>query len=281
MKAEKEPKISDNQGTDMHSFGMHSSGMQDGDGPVPVPVSPVRNEKDILNLIKQENSWEQVLYQVVALEDMDPWNLDINVLCKGFADYVAGISELDFRIPAKWVIIASILLRMKSDCIKIMRTEEEPDDEFRDLEELAEMAELEEDESKMDLEPIEAVSRRIPVRRVTITELVNSLKKVVRAEERREVRLQQRRNRIKISSDDITVRIDNLYKKIGDMLIKIKENEIKFTKLVGSWKRGRVVDTFLPLIHLDHDKKVSCRQEKIFKEIFIRKREDRKKPKAS
>ena len=247
------------------------------------PVNPVRTVDDILDLLKKENSWEQVLYQVVALEDMDPWNLDISQLAVGFAEYIASIQELDFRIPAKWVIIACILLRMKSDHIKILKTEEESEDQdFMDLEELEEMAELEMgDEPAIDVDPIDVITKRRPVRKVTIAELVNSLKNVVRAEDRRETRLQMRRDKIKISEDDITKRIDNLYKKIGDMLTVVKESEVNFSKIVGKWKRGKVVDTFLPLVHLDHDRKVSCRQERIFDEIFIKKRPVKEKPSAA
>jgi segregation and condensation protein A len=282
MKADKEPEISEEHDAEARDSDTPNPASQEGEETV--EVKPVKNEKDILDLIKQENSWEQVLYQVVALESMDPWNLDINLLARGFADYVSVVKELDFRIPAKWVIIASILLRMKSDYIKILKMDEEAGegDEFMDLEELEEMAELEEAESELeaDVGPIEAVPKRKPIRRVTITELVDSLKKVVQTENRREVKLQQRRNKINISNEDITRRIDNLYKKIGDMLTIIKENEIKFSKLVGRWKRGKVVDTFLPLVHLDHEKKVACRQDKIFKEIFIKKRVERGRARA-
>jgi segregation and condensation protein A len=282
MKADKEPEISEEHDAEARDSDTPNPASQEGEETV--EVKPVKNEKDILDLIKQENSWEQVLYQVVALESMDPWNLDINLLARGFADYVSVVKELDFRIPAKWVIIASILLRMKSDYIKILKMDEEAGegDEFMDLEELEEMAELEEAESELeaDVGPIEAVPKRKPIRRVTITELVDSLKKVVQTENRREVKLQQRRNKINISNEDITRRIDNLYKKIGNMLTIIKENEIKFSKLVGRWKRGKVVDTFLPLVHLDHEKKVACRQDKIFKEIFIKKRVERGRARA-
>jgi segregation and condensation protein A len=242
----------------------------------------VESEEDILELIKQDNSWEQILYQVVAFESMDPWNLDLNILAKGFAEYVAGISELDFRIPAKWVIIASILLRMKSDHIKILKMDEDAEDEFMDLEELEELADMDQpDEEMIDMDPIEATGKRKPVRQVTISELVDSLKKVMRAEKRRDTKLKKRRGKIDISNDDITRRIDGLYKKIGDMLTTIKESEVKFSKLVGSWDRGKVVETFLPLVQLDQEKKVTCRQEKVFEEIFIKKRREREKAKAS
>jgi len=255
----------------------------DGEAVFTVPAVPVKNEKDILELIKQENSWEQILYDVVAIENIDPWNLDLNVLATGFAEYIATIKELDFRIPAKWIIIACILLRIKSDYIRILKVEEKSHEEeltgLDELEELSEMGLIEE-QPRLEVEPLDVIPRRKPVRQITIAELVDSLKKVIRTEERRDNRLEQRRGRIQISNEDITRRIDNLYNKIGEMLSAIREDEIRFSRLVGSWKRGEVVDTFLPLIHLDQEKKVQCRQESIFDEIFIKKREEIKKAKA-
>jgi segregation and condensation protein A len=248
------------------------TGIQEGEERTPAAV--VRNENDILELIKQENSWEQILYDVVAIEDLDPWNLDISVLSRGFTQYIADIKELDFRIPAKWVIIASMLLRMKSDCIKILKTDDEPNgDALVDIDGFDEIAEpVEGNGHKLDMDPLEAVPRRKPVRRITITELVSSLRNVFAAQTRREDRLEERRGRINISSEDITKRIENLYKRITGIMSRVKGDEIKFSQLVETWERNQVVDTFLPLVHLDQERMVSCRQEKIFDEIFISKR---------
>lgn len=234
----------------------------------------IKNEEDILELIKKDNSWEQVIYQVVALENLDPWNLDINILCGGFAEYVSTIKELDFRIPAKWVIIASMLLRMKSDCIKILKMDEdiEEEQEFMDWEEIEEMADAQQAESKIDMDPIDVVVKRKPIRKVTISELVGSLRNVLKANKRKQDKHQERKERIKINQEDFSKRIDNLYKKIGNMFTKIKQNEIRFTNLVGSWKRGQIIDTFLPLIHLDNESKVICKQKEIFEEILIKKK---------
>ena len=65
---------------------------------------------------------------------------------------------------------------------------------------------------------------------------------------------------------------------IGVEIDKIKDNELKFSKLVDKWDREEIVETFMPLIHLDNDKKVTCKQKEIFDEIFIKKREEIQKP---
>ena len=72
-------------------------------------------ENDIMQLITKDYSWEQVLYNIIAWEGLDPWDLDISKLSEAFMGHVEGLEELDFKIPAKYVIIAAVLLRMKSE----------------------------------------------------------------------------------------------------------------------------------------------------------------------
>ncbi len=53
-----------------------------------------------------------------------------------------------------------------------------------------------------------------------------------------------------------------------------KEEGIKFEHLVGEWKREEVVNTFLPVMYLDHQKKIDVRQDKMFGDIYIKRREE-------
>ncbi len=231
-------------------------------------------EKEILELIPKENSWEQIIYKVVAMNDLDPWNLDLNVLSKGFADHIMSIEEIDFRVPAKWVIIAAVLLRMKSDYIKIMKMDREPEEDFMDFEDMedTEMEEIDVDIHADDVDPIDAAPRRKPVRRVTVTELVDSLRRVLSSERRRELRVKKARGKISIRTDDIAVRIEKLYSRISDMLNGMKDNKVTFSSLVDKWERDKIIDQFMPLMHLDNQKKIECTQREIFDEILIKKK---------
>jgi segregation and condensation protein A len=235
-------------------------------------------EKEILDMIPKENSWEQIMYEVVALEELDPWNLDIGKLARGFAEYIAGLEELDFRIPAKWVIIVALLLRMKSDQIKILKMDETPaaEDEFAGIEDFDDLpgeTEVMSGEAGPELGPLEAVTKRKPVRKITINELVDSLRRVLKSQKRREMKIRTRKGKINISGEDIGKRINDLYARINAMLGRMDRKEIGFSELVGDWKRDNVVGSFLPLMHLDNEKKVTCRQNKMFEEIFIKRRD--------
>jgi len=230
-------------------------------------------ERQILDLIPKEGSWEQIIYQVVAMENLDPWDIDLTALAVGFADYVKSLRELDFRIPAKWVIIAAVLLRMKSDYLKILKMDGHGADEaLADLEDAGELAEIEAVTETIQVNPIDAIPKRKPVRRVTLNELVNSLRNVLASEKRRDDRIVERRGKVKINDEDIGKRIESLYSRITGILGRIKDEEVKFSRVVEHWNRAEVVDAFLPLIHLDNDKKVECRQPEMFEEIFIKKR---------
>jgi segregation and condensation protein A len=233
-------------------------------------------ENEILEMIPRENSWEQIIYQVVAMNNLDPWNLDLNALSRGFADHIMSLEEVDFRIPAKWIIIAAVLLRMKSDYIKIMKMDREPDNgEFIDFDELEE-TEIEDVGPGVlegDIDPIEVSAKRKPIRAVTITELVDSLKRVLSSEKRRELKVKKARGKIRIKTDDIAVRIENLYSRISNMLSRMNEKRLPFTSLVDKWEKEKVIDAFMPLIHLDNDRKVECTQKEMFDEIFIKRRE--------
>ncbi len=232
------------------------------------------NEKDIMDLILSQYSWEQVIYKIIALEGLDPWDLDLNLLSQSFLEYLSKLKTLDFRIPAKYILIASVLLRMKSDYLKIIEEESEIETEEEFL-----IEEVNNEEINGVLSPnftigsITVPKKRKPIRKITITELISALRRALKTEKRREIRKIKRRERIKIERDRTLERINILYERITNLLTRIKEKEVKFSNLVNRWEREEVINTFLPLLYLDHQKKVSCRQEKPFDEIFIRKRE--------
>jgi segregation and condensation protein A len=234
------------------------------------------DEKDIMQLITSEYSWEQIIYKIIAWEGMDPWNLDLSLLSRSFLAYVARMKELDFKIPAKYVVIAAVLLRMKSDHIEYLKTLTQ-----------AQELELTEDDSAVESPMPESAngevgmalaslnvnipSKRQPTRKIVAAELIAALRNALRTDERRSERSARRRGQIVINEENITERISELYRKIDSLLGRLKEEEIEFSRLVRKWSREEILENFIPLVHLDHEKKVHCRQEDLFREIYIRK----------
>ena len=63
----------------------------------------------------------------------DPWDIDIARATEKFLEYIDSLEKRDLRIPARTLLYASILLRMKSDSMEGQK-EEEPEPEAEELE---------------------------------------------------------------------------------------------------------------------------------------------------
>jgi segregation and condensation protein A len=232
-----------------------------------------KSEKKILQMIISEYSWEQVLYKIIAWEGLDPWDLDIIRLSNSFMTHIADARDLDFRLPAKYVLIASVLLRMKSDYLRIIRQEEMEaalEEPGMEQEVPAGETEAQAEMPRLVLNEITVPPKRMPKRKIVVTELVAALRRTLASQERRERKLRAR-GKIEIAQDDIAERIESLYGRISEIMSRMKADEVKFSGVVKKWNRVEIIDTFLPLIHLNHQRRIDCRQEELFKEILIRK----------
>lgn len=221
-------------------------------------------DQQLIDLMVFEPSWEDVIVKVVAEEQMDPWSIDIIRLANTFLIYIEKIEELDLRIPARFILIASILLRMKSDVLSekkqnifIPESEKEPDETLRIL---------------ASVPPLQPPIKRIPLRNVTLNELINALRKAYDVQDRRvERRIKIKRAvefAVPIPQEDVTERINKLFFQINDALKEI--DNIEFSRIVKRWGRKEIVEALIPLLHLSQDGKINLHQEEIFKEIFVR-----------
>jgi segregation and condensation protein A len=223
-------------------------------------------EEKILQLILEKQSWEEVLYHIVSIEHLDAWNIDLVKLTDSFLRYLNKIEELDFRIPAKIVFVAAVLLRLKADYLSIFEEEET----FEEIAKTTPFVDLGIDPNLIQLG---LPMRRMPKRQVTLDELIAALRKALAVRERRieKRRIWQAQLQAQITEEDITKRIDQLMKLIDDLMKKLNKNKLEFRQIVKKWNRSKIIETLVPLLHLEKDKKIKTEQEEFFKEIYISK----------
>lgn len=236
------------------------------------------DEKEIMDLITSEYSWEQVIHKIIAWEGLDPWDLDLNLLSKSFLQYIKKLKQLDFKIPAKYIIIVAVLLRMKSDHLEFidLSLEDDAGDLTNDLEE-DNINEIDTNGGiqKFEINPINVPPKRVVQRKIMINELILALKKAIKTKDRRTERRLTARKQIVLKKHNLILRIDALYERIDNLLKKIKNEEVKFSSLVDKWEKKEILNAFLPLIYLENNEKVKCRQPQIFNEIFIKRAENK------
>jgi segregation and condensation protein A len=229
-------------------------------------------EQNLLEMIIKEESWEELIYNIVSYEGMDPWDVDIIKLADSFLKYIEGVKTLDFRIPAKVVLVAAILLKLKSEVLSPLKAEEM---EYFPASGLTvdEFQQIREELSKLSLKP--PIERHVK-RKVTLDELIDALNKAMKVEEKKETvkRVLGKRLKAEIGEEeDIEVRINELMSEIDGLLSKLKSEKVEFSKIVEKWERDEIVRHFMPLLYLSSRGKVETEQEEFFKEILISKRE--------
>jgi len=222
------------------------------------------SDQQLINLMVNEPSWEDVIVKIVAEEEMDPWNIDIVRLANIFVSYLDKMEKLDLRVPARFILITAILLRMKSDVFEAKRKRQYiPESDEKENELLRVLA---------NIPPLQAPVKRVPVGNVTMDELVRALKKAFEVKERRTERKIRRRAIVQRAlperEEDITERIDKLLNEINHALEEL-EGSIEFSRLVNKWDRREIVRSFIPLLHLASQGKVNIKQKELFKEIEV------------
>lgn len=226
-------------------------------------------EENILKMIIEKESWEDVIYYIVGFENLNPWDVDLVKLTGSFIRFVRNAEEIDFRIPAKVVFVASILLRLKADYLSIFEEKEDTEDILKEQKPFAELG------IDPNLVQLGYPMKRVPKRQVTLDELIVALRKALSVRERKTERTQFVRHQLSgvaVEEEDITKVTENMLKEIEDLMVKLHKDKIEFSSIVHEWKREKIVGKFIPLLHLENDQKVSTEQEDYFKEIMISKK---------
>jgi len=226
-------------------------------------------EENLLQMIIEKESWEEVLYQIVSLENIDPWDVNLVKLTDGFLRFVRSAKQLDFRIPAKVVFVTAILLKLKSEYLSI----------FEEQSAVEEVLEKEKAIVDLGVDPnlvkLGLPMKRAPKRQVTLDELVVALKKALSVRERRVERSQRIRARLRHelrAHDDMIKRIEKIMSAI-EQRIKVSGGEkLRFRDIVDKWEREEIVNNFVPILHMEKNQQLSTEQEEFFKEIYIQKK---------
>lgn len=219
----------------------------------------VIDENKVMQTIIVGSDWQEVLSTLVAEEGMDPLDIDLIKLSGSFLTYLQKLEKFDFRVPARFILVAAILLRMKTELL----LEEEEKKQLRQGEQILPI-------NLEDIPTLVPPMIRKPTRNVTLEELVSALNKAFEFREKKEtknIRMKRAIETLIEPKGDIEIKITEIYDKI------VKERQISFRTLVPAWKRMDIVETLMPLLHLSQRSKVICEQPEMFQDIIITLRE--------
>ncbi len=231
-------------------------------------------------LLQQEDvTWKSILYDLVKSEQMNPWDVDIGLLTGRYIQVIRQMQEHDLRISGKVLLAAAFLLKMKSayllehDITNLDRLLNQSDgiDEEDLFEEL--------DGGQRRLRQQFQLVPRNPqprTRKVSIQDLVDALQRAMASKHRILARQRPVQFPLPQRKLDIMGVIRELYHKIvyltqNDGKTQKNGSRLTFTSLLPA-KAGRYEKayTFIPLLHLENQRKVETEQEQHFGEIYVK-----------
>lgn len=214
----------------------------------------------------------EILVNLAKDGEIDPWNIDIVDVTDKFLKRLEEREQLDLWVSARTLLYASILLRMKSEALV------EEDDKGDEWDFFGFQPECFQDFQIETYPPLQPRVRRRSKRPVTLTELMDELKKAIDLRERREIRRMRRRESRPTAEDTLRViEQEDLENRIRAVMKKLKgifkrQKKVVFSELVEERTPADIVQAYIPLLFLAIRKKIWLEQKELFGDIYIKSR---------
>ena len=225
-------------------------------------------------IFSREIGWQDIIYDLINTEQLDPWNVNIIILTDKYLEKINNLEETDFFVSSKVLLAAALLLRIKSELLLNKYIKSIDEILFGKKEEKKHILErIELDEDVPQLIPKSPMPR---YRKVTLKELIESLNKAIITENRRIKKTIINKNALRESSISLPKRkfsikdkIKEIYESLYGHFEKNKDKtKIQFSEFVPQTKEERIA-SFSSLLHLENQNKVWLEQIEHFGEIHI------------
>ncbi len=203
-----------------------------------------------------------ILVSLAKNGEIDPWDIDVVDVTDKFLARVAELEKLDLRVSSRTLLFASILLRMKSDALEA--PEPEGDDDIAP----------EDDDRQAYFPALKPKLRRHAKRRVTLSELIEELKKATRRKERSDMRRMMHQHDATFDALAVahTEDIEKHVTRVRDEL-KRRSNghdHVLFSELIAHPTAEAIVQTYIPLLFMANRRQIQLEQRELFGDILIK-----------
>ncbi len=236
-------------------------------------------QERLFQLLVKDNeiSWKSIIYDLIRKEEMDPWNIDVSLLSKKYIEHLKTLKNHDLKLSGKVLLAAAMLLRIKSKRLvgedlnefdRLLASTDVDEEQFYDeLEAELKRGEALGMDQKYELFPRTPQPRK---RKVSVYDLVLALEKALEVKKRRVWNSIRDAPEVKIPEKkfDISAAISTVFARITAFLSK-GVTKLTFAQIVPSDKREDKVHTFIPLLYLSNQEKITLHQDEPFGEITI------------
>lgn len=242
-------------------------------------VKPKENgtNTQVYNIIRSDDpSWQSIIYDLINTEQLDPWNIDISLLCTSYFEKIKQLEENNFFLSSKILLAASLLLRIKSEVLLNEYIKGIDEVLFGKKEEEKKILER----IEIDEEELPLLSPRTPLprfKKVTLNELIDALDNAIKTESRRINREIEKKQTERLAYIDVPKfrrinikdRVRHFYAKILAAFKGKYKEELKVPYSHFAPNKEEKIACFLPMLHLSNNNRLWLEQEGHFTEIWL------------
>ena len=230
-----------------------------------VSIAELPDKVDLVDLIEQP-AWKTILIELVRTERMDPWSIDLVDLAGKYLKKINALTGTDLRLPANAILASAILLKFKSNVLRVSEIEDE-EDFLAQKKAMTPEERLEFEALIPDLKTI----RKIKEGKVSLEELVTSIERMLQtAKKQKDRNILRERTKFTLPYSDF--QIEKEMERVFKAIQKGADSQglIIFSRLVKDGDTAQsVVRTFIPCLFLTNKGRINMWQDVFFGEIFI------------
>lgn len=208
--------------------------------------------------------WVRMIKEGIEKKNLNPWDVNIAEIADYYIQKIKELKKFDIRLSADVILVAGILLRMKSEALyDECKVEEEEDydyydDYYDDIEEKPKKSKKKEkdDKNKKSKKP------------VTVDELIKTIEKELNKVKKSKKKREKKINEVEEIIEELIEEED-----ISDIIAELLEDLMKEGIIIYQEKfktREERVRYFIPSLYLANDGKAELIQEKLFGELIIK-----------
>ena len=236
-----------------------------------------QTQETVYNLLFKDDdvTWQSIILDLIAKEQMNPWDIDISLIAQKFLEKLNKLKAMDFRVSGKIVLAAAIMLRIKSTKFisvdvaaldQLIANSEQEDFDLFEEGQGSQMLDYSQGEEPR-LYPKTPQPRK---RKVSVYDLISALEKALEVEVRRKPYIETAVEvKVPEPKGNINDSMKTVYQKVSSYFAKQPKMKLTFDQLIPSEAKMDKVMTFIPLLHLDTQRKVDLIQQEHFGTIEI------------
>lgn len=229
-------------------------------------IADIPENVDLLDLIDRP-AWKTILIELVKSERMNPWEIDISELVAKYLAKINLLSGSNLKIPANAILACALLLKFKSNFLRVSKIESE--DDLESIKKAMSPEEIKELESLLpDLQNI----RKIREGKVSLDELVNVIEKMLQNTKKMAEKSIFKRERTKFQFPHDNFKIEEEMEKVFKRIRRNADSQglVTFSRLTKDRQQTEaIVKTFIPCLFLMNKGQILMWQDEFFGEIFL------------